>query len=375
MRSARYRRRMMPFAAAAVVAAATAVAPHAAMGQTWTTDASVGQASHRLPAGTFDTFGAQAGLHFDGVRWTYLSAGLPFDASGTPWGSGGAGGRLPLVAAGAGDDVRLGAGIDLAAHAFGYADRVRETTGGGVVAEALPVVFVSAGAVRLDARTGVVHYGRGGDTAFARTVHHSDARAAFAFGGVSVYGEARLVRAPEGPHPYVGGGVDAELGEVDVWARVGRWVDDADGTASWGGGLRVPVADGTSAFAAVGQDARDPLFREAPRRSWSVGVSRRLGRPPGPLPGLAPQAAGGSVTFRVSLAQAREAPALAGDFTGWEAVRMQRTAGGWELTMRVAPGVHRYAYRTADGSWFVPPGTPGRRDDGMGGVTAVLAVP
>lgn len=368
-------RRLLPLLA---VLLAASVLPTRANAQPWSADAGVGQNSHRLPAGTFDTFGGQLGIRRDGAQWLYLSAGIPFDASGTPWAAAGLGTRLPLVGLGSADETWAGIGLDLAGHGFAYADRVRETTGGGVLAEALPAAFVAAGRLRLDVRSGMVHYARGGaDTAFARTVHHSDGRATFHAGGFAAYGEARLVRADDGAYPFAGGGVEADLGAAAAWAYAGRWLDDAaEGTAEWGGGLRMPIGVGASVYAAFRQDTRDPLFREPPRRSWTVGVSRRLG--PAPVltaPALAPRIAGDRVTFRVALSEAREAPALAGDFTGWRPVLMTRGESGWVVTLRVPSGVYRYAYRTADGDWFVPAGTPGRRDDGMGGVTAVLAVP
>jgi hypothetical protein len=369
--------RRLPLLAALVAAT---VLPARADAQPWSAEAGVGQASHRLPAGTFDTFGGQLGIRREGAQWLYLSAGIPFDASGTPWAAAGLGTRLPLLVLGPAGEPRAGLGVDVAGHGFGYGDRVRETTGGGVVAEALPAAFVTAGPLRLDARSGMVHYARGGaDTAFARTVHHSDGRATFRADGFAAYAEGRLVRADDGAYPFAGGGLEADLGVAATWAYAGRWLDDdAEGTAEWGGGLRVPIGVGASVYAAIRQDTRDPLFREPPRLSWTVGVSRRLGSAPAltaPSPALTPRIAGDRVTFRVPLGEASEAPTLAGDFTGWRPVPMTRGGGGWVVTLRVPSGVHRYAYRAANGDWFVPSGTPGRRDDGMGGVTAVVTVP
>jgi len=54
---------------------------------------------------------------------------------------------------------------------------------------------------------------------------------------------------------------------------------------------------------------------------------------------------------------------------------MVRQGDAWVLTLPLGRGVYRYAYRGADGEWFVPEGTPGRQDDGFGGVAAVLIVP
>jgi hypothetical protein len=36
--------------------------------------------------------------------------------------------------------------------------------------------------------------------------------------------------------------------------------------------------------------------------------------------------------------------------------------------------VYHYAFRSADGEWFVPASMAGRRDDGMGGHVAMLVV-
>ena len=46
---------------------------------------------------------------------------------------------------------------------------------------------------------------------------------------------------------------------------------------------------------------------------------------------------------------------------------MQREGGEWVVRLPLSPGVYHYAFRAANGEWFVPPSTPGRRDDGMGG--------
>jgi hypothetical protein len=54
---------------------------------------------------------------------------------------------------------------------------------------------------------------------------------------------------------------------------------------------------------------------------------------------------------------------------------MTLAGGEWTATLVLPRGVYRYAFRRPDGSWFVPEGTPGRTDDGMGGAAAVLVVP
>jgi hypothetical protein len=53
---------------------------------------------------------------------------------------------------------------------------------------------------------------------------------------------------------------------------------------------------------------------------------------------------------------------------------MQREGDHWTYTVAVPRGVYNYAFVDADGTWFVPKGVPGRKDDGMGGQVAVLVV-
>ncbi len=54
---------------------------------------------------------------------------------------------------------------------------------------------------------------------------------------------------------------------------------------------------------------------------------------------------------------------------------MAREGRFWTVTLPVRAGVHRYAFRAADGDWFVPASVPGRTDDGFGGVSAIVVVP
>ena len=80
------------------------------------------------------------------------------------------------------------------------------------------------------------------------------------------------------------------------------------------------------------------------------------------------------IVLRLSVRDAGAKPSVAGDFTNWVRVRMTRYENEWRLSMNLAPGVYRYAFRNEDGHWFVPPSIPNRLDDGMGGWVAVLIV-
>ena len=71
---------------------------------------------------------------------------------------------------------------------------------------------------------------------------------------------------------------------------------------------------------------------------------------------------------------AKGRPSIAGDFTGWKPVPMQRDGSRWTYTAKLEPGTYHYAFVGEDGTWFVPESVPGRQDDGMGGHVAVLVV-
>jgi hypothetical protein len=359
-------------ASAALCLASAACEPPSAAAQPWVADVSLGQAAHQLRTGPVNTLGGQVGVRLEGPLWLHGAAGLPFDDAGVPWAAAGAGARLRFA-------LLFGAaGADVGAQGFGYSDPLRDVSGSGAVLEFLPLLELSAGPARVEMRSGAVHYTRSdSDTAFSRTAHRSDVRAFVGQGRLSGFAEARVLRAEDGAFPFAGGAVEADVGGAAVWAEAGSWFAEGIRRPSWGAGVRVPVGTTSGVFASVRQDTNDPLFREPPRRSWAVGLSHRLGgaRAAAPAASLAPVLAGHRATFRVAGVDARAQPSVAGDFTGWQAVPMRRDGDGWAVTLRVSPGVHRYAFRRADGTWFVPAGTPGRRADGMGGFSAVLVVP
>jgi len=84
----------------------------------------------------------------------------------------------------------------------------------------------------------------------------------------------------------------------------------------------------------------------------------------------------GRVRLRLSVREAGTAtPSVAGDFTKWMPVRMQRHGDEWRFTVQLSPGVYHLAFRSANGEWFVPTSFPNRTDDQMGGWVAVLVVP
>jgi hypothetical protein len=355
----------------ASIAPALLIAAASAPAQEWTADASVGRIAQPSLPGALGSTGAALGLRYEGPRWLYLTAGMPFDSAGPAWGALGAGARFSRPWRG------IEAGIDADAHGFVYRDAIARANGGGATLEAMPLVAGERGPVRVELRSGLQHHTSSFDgETDSRTLHASDLRASAGTDAFRATAEGRYVRAPEGGYPYAGAGFEAARGPGSAWAYAGKWLSDAIDDPVWGAGARLRVRGRTDVYASVQQETNDPLFRNPPRRSWSIGVSRRLGRlAPAPPAVAGPELKLGGVTFRVPLSAAGAAPSLAGDFNGWQPVPMVRQGGAWVLTLPLGRGVYRYAYRGADGQWFVPEGTPGRVDDGFGGFSSVLVVP
>lgn len=104
------------------------------------------------------------------------------------------------------------------------------------------------------------------------------------------------------------------------------------------------------------------------------GGGRSSAASDGEVPTLTSEVAAGSVTVRIPITDAEDAPSVAGDFTGWSAVPMDEDGDHWTATFDLEPGVYQYAFRSPSGEWYVPESVPGRRPDGMGGFVAVLVV-
>ncbi|CAN5736149.1 hypothetical protein BH23GEM8_BH23GEM8_21150 [soil metagenome] len=345
--------------------------------QRWVVDAGAGHTSHEAVGSGAESLGATLGVRREGSRWLYLSAGLPLDSESVPWGAVGAGGR---VAAGS----SLGYGVDAGAHAYGFKDRSVASSGAGLTADILPLAFLRLGSSRLEIRSGVVHhasvFSRQSDPSLeggadARTVHHSDARAFLYLGAARLVGESRFVRAEEGDYPYAGASVEVVVGRGRLWGSAGTWFSELIEQPVWAAGARVGLPRSIELYAQYQQDTNDPLYWNTPRRSWSVGISRALRPRSQATAGLqSPVIVGSRVTFRIPLSSSADPPMLGGDFNGWQPVPMQRDGGFWIVILPISPGFHRYAYRRADGEWFVPDSVAGRIDDGFGGVSATILV-
>lgn len=338
----------------------------------WTTGVALGRSVYDVPSAEPARVSALLSARYHARRplWLVFDAGVPLAARSTLWGSAGAGGRLEWAGP-------FAPGLDASLQLYGFRDALLEYTGRGAVGELLPRIALSRGAMSAELRSGVqLHALSAAGVGEWRAVHLTEARlGARPLAGVEVAAEARYVRAAEGGYPYAGVRA-ARAGErVEVWGRLGTWASSALPGVEWGGGVAVRVAPRVMLEAAAEQSAGDPLFLNVPRRGWSLGV-RSTGRvrTSSPLPVL-PAASDGSVLFRLPAGRDSAPPAVAGDFNQWTPAPMQRVGGEWQLKLRIAPGVYHYAFRHAGGEWFVPESAPGRADDGMGGVSALLVVP
>jgi Glycogen recognition site of AMP-activated protein kinase len=362
-----------PVTAVLVVIIAAAGHGGAAYGQGWSADVSAGRLVYDPVSSNVETNNVIAGFRYDSRRetWVYGAGAVPAGEGGTFWVAGGTGGRLIVLSPGAG---RATFGADVGAHGFTFHDRVVDQNGAGGTLEAIPFARLSVGEGFVEGRGGWRgHMLSFGGVRENRRVFETGARAGYG-GALRVQGDARWVHAIEGTYPFVGATVLYAASRVDVWGQTGKWLATDLGEHVWAVGSGVSLGVRTSVWGSVRQEAPDPLYWNSTRRTWTIGLTQRLGRIAAPLVPV-PRSAAGVVIVRLSVADVPAgAVSIAGDFNNWQPAPMQREGEEWVVRLSITPGVYNYAFRTADGNWFVPSSTPGRRDDGMGGYVAVLVV-
>jgi Glycogen recognition site of AMP-activated protein kinase len=345
-------------------------------------DLSAGQIVYQPLPADVATNNAAVTLRYDSLQgvWLYGTAAMPFGGTNSRWGGFGIGDRLVHSTS---SSRRVNIGADIGAHGFVFHDAVLDQGGNGGFVEAMPFVQLPAGLATFEVGGGW----RGQTLSYAGTVdprHVFESRAHATYGpaeagphrGVwTVEGDARWVRASEGVFPFFGGGLRYRGTPVQVWLQTGKWFSSSLGDAAWGAGIDLTLTERLALWSSVRQEAPDPLYWNLPRRSWSVGITRRFDRAGLTQPLAATQADAGGVLIRVNAADVDGASvSVAGDFNGWRPVPMQREGREWLARLQLAPGVYHYAFRSDGGQWFVPASVPGRRDDGMGGYVAVLVV-
>lgn len=347
-------------------------AGRAVFAQGWSADVSAGRTVYDPLAATVGTNTFVGTIRYDSPRdtWVYGAAAPPAGDAGTFWGAAGAGGRLMRMPQGG----RSSFGADVGVHGFSFRDRVVSLSGSGGTLEASPFVRVGFGNGFVEGSGGW----RGHTLSFAgfrenRGVFETGVRGGYGT-DLRIQGNARWVHAEEGTFPLVAATLAYDGTRAGLWARVGKWLASDQRDRIWGLGGAVNLRAGTSVWATVRRDGSDPLYWNLPRRTWSVGLTQRIGRTPPPVLPM-PRAQGGVIIVRLPADDAPEGTvSIAGDFNNWQPAPMTREGTDWVVRLALGPGVYHYAFRSANGDWFVPLSTAGRRSDGMGGYQAVLVV-
>lgn len=359
--------------------------------QEWSLTAQTGRIRSALDPAQATAQSFAAGLRYDDPTASLrLSAGVPTNAVDALW-AGLGGWKRWSAKAGA-----VVAGVDLAGSAFLTADRTRQDagplpgplgpplapyadrSGSALAGQAMPVLGLEGARVQLHARAGLSRYAaRFGGERSDRTVRVADAQLTLA--PTASVALVPVVRRFEPRHEraatYAGVTALAASRRVSVWGGVGRWSAGIGEGTPWSAGGRLQLNSLVSLDGTVRRDTYDPLYLQPPQTSWSVGLMVRLGRR---RPDLAPPVPAayvdGRASIRLPVSASRARPSIAGDFTDWKPVPMERSGAHWTYTVALAPGVYHYAFVSPTGEWFVPESVAGRRDDGMGGHVAVLVV-
>lgn len=169
------------------------------------------------------------------------------------------------------------------------------------------------------------------------------------------------------------------IGPVTLFG--GFRLQDAAGIDEVGGelGATTRVSNRVSVAGQLSHAVTDPVYGTRPGIGVSLSASIRLG-------GGSDSGTGGVVTVNapadgrrsVTLRLERDDPGaveVAGSFNAWTPVPMTRAGDGWTLTLQLEPGTYTFAFRTADGIWFVPDDAPGIVDDGFGQRNGTIVVP
>ena len=362
--------------------------------QQWNLDAQAGRIHSALDPSAAAEQSVVLGVRYDDVLSALrVFGGIP-TASGDPlWGAAAAAHRFAAETHG------FTAGVDVAGNAFLLHDRVQRTQtipgGGGLLgqkqpttvaapslsgsalaAQTLPLIGYDNGTVQAFVRAGVSAY----TSNFAgsnnrRTVRMADAQvtlmpsATFALMPV-----VRYYALADSSYTYAGATAVLSNGPLSVWGTAGTWMNQGRQSLPWAAGASLRVHERAALNVSARNDVIDPLYGTPPQSSWNIGVSILLG---GKSAARAPVPAhyeGGTAIIELAASQAKGIPNIAGDFTSWKPVAMQRVGSKWIYRAAVRPGVYNFAFVGSNGEWFVPQNYPGRKDDGMGGTVAVVVV-
>jgi hypothetical protein len=327
-----------------------------------------GESLYRQTAGDFSTGTLVAALRHGGPPGTaghsWAAVAAPLTDSAPWWVAGGGAHQLGVP----------GTPFGLEFGGSGYAWREPEAAidGFGATLELRPNIAVRLSpSFQLQAETGWAQYlhaagdvrsARGGPGAAARLTRNGLVRTTVG---------ARWVQVPEGNFVAAHAEFQSALGPALLHASAEQWIAGALRENAWSLAAATPVGGSLHVWSAVRQEAREPLYWNARRISWSAGVSIPLTRPPLIA---APVARAGTVTLRVPASAAAGPISVAGEFSDWEPVPMHRAGGAWQIELALTAGAYRYSFIDGNGRWFVPAATPGRMEDGFGGYVALLVV-
>lgn len=376
--------------AAGLVALLLASIPSTARAQVWSATARVGKVTYDgTPAGASASSSVVLGLGRTAPRtWLGVSAALPLGADPF-WAV--LGGSTRLRTAG-----ETGALLDLAGHGFLQRQNVGTTapapgplagplspprvvttdlSGEGAGGEVMAGAFTGSATARLETRIGLAaQRSRLGDVIQQRALPTGDARLTLVIAPVTFQAESRAWLDDSTTHAYAGGTLQYARGPVRVWGSAGEWVAGGRDGVSWSSGAGLAIGPMMELQLGARGNAFDPLYLTSTATSFWGGVSLRLGGSPLPIAPVPSRGYDGRAVIRIAAREATGTPSIAGDFTGWKPVAMQRDGSHWTFSAPLRPGVYHYAFVAEDGRWFVPASVPGRQSDGMGGETAVLVV-
>jgi len=370
---------------------AASARPSIAWSQEWRASARFGRVTYEgAPTGVAAASSVVLGLGRTGLHdWLGASAALPL-ADEPFWAVLGGWRRL---------ETRGAAGLLLDLTGHGFIQRYTTTTtgapapgpllgpsqpptltkadlsGAGAGVELMAGGFAGSPSLRLESRAGVAaQRSTLGGVLQERALPTADARLSLLFAPVTIRAETRGWADNGVTHAYVGGTLQYGRGPLQLWGSLGQWVAGGVPGGTWSAGGSAAIGPQLELQVGGRGNAFDPLYHSSTETSFWAGLSMRvggarLGRPP--VPGRAPD---GRAVIRISARSIKGTPSIAGDFTGWKPVPMQRQGSHWTYTTRLDPGVYHYAFVGEDGTWFVPESVPGRQDDGMGGHVAVLVV-
>jgi hypothetical protein len=324
-----------------------------------------------------EVLGPSASLRYQGRAWWELATGVGVDSSHSRWAAGSGGARWTRGS-------RLEHGLFAEFDLSGFRAEVLglDTSGWSATTRVGPFARLAMNRTvsHLDLAGGVVLFGgEWSGERESRAILQASARASVPLGSVAALRtETRWVHSRGESYPFLGAELVRELGFGAVWATFGGWFHPEIERPEWGIGASIAAASRVSLQASVRQHTNEPVYANAPRVSWTLGLDYRLGstRPRTAEPAQSPLSiisGQRSTVIRVPKSEGQGLVSIAGSFNGWSPEPLASAGEFWEIELVLPTGVHEFALTREDGSWFLPPDFA-TVDDGFGGRNAILIV-